>query len=637
MKTLKYKLVWILIATSVIPLFVTGVISVFFLGQMGLTEAHNRIESNLDIALSVYQSRLDNLKFVARDANRRISVLMDEDQIDLLRNEFTNYCRANNLDFLQVTDKEGVVLVSISNPAEEGVDLATDRSVKRALRFQTSAGTQIAGIDELERLGLTEQALLSGRKTPGLIMKATMPIVNRNEIIIGTMQTGYLLNNDKGHVLDAILKRTGLESSLFLGNLRVATTIQPAKGRTIPVGELFDSPKTNSVLSSGRRFTGRVPIAGKAYRAGYTAIYDPESSVIGMLGVALPEHKVFLLRDRLIGFFAIAVILAIILSFSFGEKKASRIVNSVKKLRSGIEAFGRGDLMYRADIHSGDELEELGSFFNKTMEELMMAKRQIEDFSVNIYRLENKVQKSEQQLDAAQKRLVECERMAAMGRMATALSHELRNTFAEINGGIYNLKQKLAKSDPGLVDAAREINDSLDNATRILTSVLNFSYPKKPILSSVDLNYLIDDLLSMPVIKDMFRRNGVRVEKTVSGSFGPITADGLQLREMLSNLVVNGVQAMPEGGKLSVSLEGYQGFIQIKITDTGTGMPQETLKELFTPFFTTKSRGLGLGLCISKTIIEEHGGQIQVYSSPGKGTTFVISLPVTSKQEAAHG
>jgi two-component system, NtrC family, sensor kinase len=215
--------------------------------------------------------------------------------------------------------------------------------------------------------------------------------------------------------------------------------------------------------------------------------------------------------------------------------------------------------------------------------------------------------------------------------MATALSHELRNTFAEINGGIYTLRQKLAGSDPGILNTIETLRVSLDYATTILSNALTFSYRKKPILSTIDVNYLIDDLLAMPNMKELFRNHAVKIDKRVSGAIPSITADALQLRELFTNIITNGVQAMESGGKLSFFVDNNRGSIRVKITDTGPGMPEETVKNLFTPFFTTKSRGLGLGLCIAKMIVQEHGGLIEVNSTPGKGTTFIISIPVARK------
>ena len=629
---LRYKLVIMFFVTSVLPLLALGLFTVYSLGQMGLNQARERIESNLDISVSIYQSAVDNLKFVVRDANRRAFVLMEEDQLDLLKNELVNYCRTNHLDFFVITDAGGKVIVSMSNPALEGTDLNTDKFVKRALRFQISASSEMMGKDELEHLGLASQASLGFVNNQGaLVLKATSPVINRNEIIIGTIQAGCVLNNNNAIIISEIKKRTGLDSSVFMGNTRVATTITSAGGHA-EVGGHIDEAGAASVLRDGKRYMTTIKLGGMKYLAGYTPLYDSASNVIGMLAVSIPEKDIYALRNRLITSFAVAVLIAMMLSLAFGARKGGRLVSSVKKLRRGIEAFGRGDLHYRVKIKTADEFEELAGFFNRTMDQLLSAKQQLAASTLNVERLENTVTESMEQLHAAQKRLLEVERMAAMGRMGTALSHELRNIFAEISGGIYNLKNKLSASSPELVASLQGISESLEHASKIISHVLSFSYPKKPILSLVDLNYLIEDMLAMPNMRELLKRNNIKLEKSLSSDVPGINADGLQLRETVMNLVVNAIQAMPDGGKLSITTELDQGFIRVRVEDTGKGIEPDVMEQMFTPFFTTKSRGLGLGLCISKTIAEEHGGSIHVDSRVNQGTTFTISLPAAGKK-----
>ena len=629
---LRYKLISMFLVTSVLPLTALGLFTVYTLGQMGLNQARERIQSNLDISVSIYQNVVDNLKFVVREANRRAFVLMEEDQLDLLRNEFAGYCRKNQLDFLVVTDAGGKVLVSISNPALEESDLSTDKFVKRALRFQISASSEVMEEGELEQLGLAGKAFLGAGKAGGaLVLEATSPVINRNEIIVGTIQAGYIINNNDGFILSEIRKRTGLDSSVFLGNTRVATTIRADGGR-MAVGGRIEESWAASVLRDGKRHIASVTLGGVKNLAGYTPLYDSSSNIIGMLAVSIPEKEIYALRNRLITLFAVAVLIAMALSLAFGARKGGKIVSSVKKLRRGIEAFGRGDLRYRVKIRSSDEFEELAEFFNHTMDQLLAAKQQLADSTLNVERLENTVNQSMEQLEAARKRLLEVERMAAMGRMGTALSHELRNIFAEISGGIYNLKNKLTSSNPELVGSLSVIYESLEHASKLISHVLSFSYRKKPILSSVDINYLIEDLLAAPTMGELMKQCSVKLEKSLSPAVPSINADGLQLREMVMNLVVNAIQAMGQGGKLSISTELDQGYIRIRVADTGKGIEPEAMEQLFTPFVTTKSRGLGLGLCITKTIAEEHGGSVYVDSKVNVGTAFTISLPVAGKK-----
>jgi two-component system, NtrC family, sensor kinase len=462
----------------------------------------------------------------------------------------------------------------------------------------------------------------------GLVIKSSMPVINNNEILVGTMTAGYLLNNNNSLLIDRISQETDWVSSIFLGDIRVCSNLPFLKDSS-PVGTRLSPEVAKEVLENKRDFLGRINTLGKSYLAGYTPVYNSQNEAIAIIGMGIPEKKIFALRDRLLELFLLAVGLSALLALLIGLLSGGTVVRSINKLYWGIEAFGRGDFTHRLEIRSQDEIQELAEFFNKTMIQIMAARQELEACSLNVHSLETKVIQGEAQLEAAQKQLVEYERMAAMGKMATTLSHELRNIFAEIQASLYNLRTKMAKDCPQFLDSLKGIDDSLNHANETLSNVLKFSYPKKMIFSEVDINYLMDNILAYANIQNSIKNSKVKVDKEFTPARPHVKADGLQLREAIMNLVVNAIQSMPEGGKLAIFTDADQASVRIKIADTGMGMTKEAQANLFTPFFTTKSRGLGLGLCITKTIIQEHSGTIQVFSEVGQGTTFVVSLPLS--------
>ncbi|MDD5347667.1 MAG: ATP-binding protein [Candidatus Omnitrophica bacterium] len=637
MKKFQVKLFQTLLWTSVVPLAVVGLITIIFLHRMAIGAANQRLTNNLKIAQSAYRSVNDNLKFIVRDQNRRIYALIGEDQIDLLKNEYAKIVRDNRLDFFIITDNYGKVLVSMTNPAFEGRDYSRDYYVRRALRNQTNLATEVLDAGELQQLGLLEKAAIAGVPEPrGLVIKASMPLINNNEIIVGTMTAGYLLNNNNAVVIEKITRGTDLVSSIFLGDVRVCSDV-PFKSKEKAVGSKLDTQAAAVLLEQKRDYFGRMAVSGNWYLASYTTLYNVKDEAVGILGIGLPEKSIFAQRDELTKIFIIAVVLSVCLSLLIGLINGGAIAASVNKLYWGIEAFARGDFTHRIEISSNDEIEELANFFNKTMQQLLAANRQLEVCSRNVETLESQVSYSAQQLEAAQKQLLEFERMAAMGRMATAVSHELRNTFAEIQTSLYNLKSKMNRECPQFVPNLKGVEESLTSANETIANVLRFSYPKKLIFSDVDVNYLIESLLAFPNLQEMFKHSKISVDKELDQQLPHIKADGLQLREAMHNLIVNAVQAMPQGGKLGIFTYVDQSEVRIKVVDTGTGMSKEALENLFTPFFTTKSRGLGLGLSITRATVSEHGGSIQVFSELNQGTTFIISLPVKRPQTSAGG
>jgi two-component system NtrC family sensor kinase len=629
MKKLQVKLFRTLLLTSTFPLVVVGFITVAFLGKMAVNEAEERVSNYIRIAHAIYQSVSDNLKFVVRDQNRRIYSLLADDQIDLLKNEYAKVVARNKLDFFVITDKSGKVLVSMSSPEFEGSDYSRDFFVRKAMRGQTYLSTEVLDDKELAKLGLLEKARIPGiSPVQGLVIKSSMPVINNNEILVGTMTAGYLLNNNNSLLIDRISQETDWVSSIFLGDIRVCSNLPFLKDSS-PVGTRLSPEVAKEVLENKRDFLGRINTLGKSYLAGYTPVYNSQNEAIAIIGMGIPEKKIFALRDRLLELFLLAVGLSALLALLIGLLSGGTVVRSINKLYWGIEAFGRGDFTHRLEIRSQDEIQELAEFFNKTMIQIMAARQELEACSLNVHSLETKVIQGEAQLEAAQKQLVEYERMAAMGKMATTLSHELRNIFAEIQASLYNLRTKMAKDCPQFLDSLKGIDDSLNHANETLSNVLKFSYPKKMIFSEVDINYLMDNILSYANIQNSIKNSKVKVDKEFTPARPHVKADGLQLREAIMNLVVNAIQSMPEGGKLAIFTDADQASVRIKIADTGMGMTKEAQANLFTPFFTTKSRGLGLGLCITKTIIQEHSGTIQVFSEVGQGTTFVVSLPLS--------
>jgi signal transduction histidine kinase len=307
-------------------------------------------------------------------------------------------------------------------------------------------------------------------------------------------------------------------------------------------------------------------------------------------------------------------------------------VRSIRKLRTGISAFGAGDLDYRIiDIHSEDEIEDLADFFNQTMLQLQLTRKELEQCSRKVTHLTNEVSRSSVQLEEAHKQLLEYERMAAMGRMATVINHELRNIFAEIQGSIAALKAIVDKDMPNGAQSVQDIEKSLMYANEVLNNVLRLSYPKRLTVVDVDIQVLMDELLKNKNLRALLKANKIKLVTRIEPRLPSVKADGMQMREALSILATNAAQAMPDGGTLTISAGLENNKIIISVTDTGEGMPANILENLFTPFFTTKSRGLGLGLCISREIVKAHRGAMDVATEVGKGTTFSIRVPVNGE------
>ncbi len=227
-----------------------------------------------------------------------------------------------------------------------------------------------------------------------------------------------------------------------------------------------------------------------------------------------------------------------------------------------------------------------------------------------------------------QEELLKSERLAVVGELALQLANDLRNPLQAINSATYWLKKECAhlQSSPKGTEILSAIGDSVKYADKLVEGLLDFASTKRPQLKKVDVNIVIKETLAQ-----------VEAPKEVNiitelGNLPQIEADANMLKRVFLNLTVNGIQAMVKGGTLRVSTIKNKGFVEANFKDTGIGIQREKLDKIFKPLFSTKSKGMGLGLAISKRLIEAHGGSISVESEVTKGTVFTVKLPMVQPE-----
>jgi two-component system NtrC family sensor kinase len=234
--------------------------------------------------------------------------------------------------------------------------------------------------------------------------------------------------------------------------------------------------------------------------------------------------------------------------------------------------------------------------------------------------------------------LFDSEKLAATGRLAASIAHEINNPLEAIKNALYLLTNKIASDDPNykfLQIATKET----DRVSRILRQMLGFYRPPK--MEPTDINRLIEE--SESLIEKHLRQNRVKIENDLDPEVPLVIASADQLKQVLLNLMLNAQQAMPEGGTIYVSTRVSHGAdpeflmadsIHIQIRDTGKGIAEEHLPHIFEPFFSTKDeKGTGLGLWVSQGIVQAHGGSIKLRSREGRGTVFSVALPIGGPAE----
>ena len=214
------------------------------------------------------------------------------------------------------------------------------------------------------------------------------------------------------------------------------------------------------------------------------------------------------------------------------------------------------------------------------------------------------------------------QRLSQLGEMSAGISHELRNSMSVISGYAKLLGKKADTSMMSTVDA---ISAEIDNMNKIISELLAFAKPTVLNTEQVDLNRLVEETAASVTGNSDAVKVLMNLHKPVS-----INGDEVLLRQALTNLFVNAVEAMPGGGSLEIELNRVRNKAEIRIRDTGNGIPEDIRQKIFLPFFTTKDEGTGFGLALVQKIIVSHGGNIEVESKDGEGTTFRITLPAGS-------
>jgi two-component system NtrC family sensor kinase len=231
-----------------------------------------------------------------------------------------------------------------------------------------------------------------------------------------------------------------------------------------------------------------------------------------------------------------------------------------------------------------------------------------------------------------QEDLVRAAKLADIGMLAAGVAHEVNNPMAIIRGNTELLQMAIPEDDPNR-EEVDTIAQQVGRVERIVGSLLKFARQQQKELGTVAVNTLLDEILKQ--VGHQVSLTGIEVRRNYAADLPPLQGDGDQLRQVFTNLILNAIQAMKQGGTLTVSTsrDSGAGTCTVAVGDTGIGIPPENLKSIFSPFFTTRNEGTGLGLAVSYGIVRDHGGNIQVESTAGKGSTFRVVLPLRQGEQ----
>jgi len=350
------------------------------------------------------------------------------------------------------------------------------------------------------------------------------------------------------------------------------------------------------------------------------------TNVLGVLDTTISlegfqKEKAQIYERMLISGVISVILLSLLLSLLL-----TRFVNRpIRRLLAATKTAAHGNLEQAVSIRSHDELGELSESFNNMISELKRSRDAIEGWTQT---LEHRVQERTRELQQVQDQLVRAGKMAALGELAAGVAHEINNPLTGVLTFSSLILKKVDENHPW----KRDLENIVQQTTRcrnIVRGLLDFARQRKPDKKEWDVHTLIDRTVTL--VENQARFQNIKIVKEFKTSIPMLFLDGDQIQQVFMNIIINAADAMAgNGGTLTIKTNLKDGMAEVSFADSGCGITKEHLSKLFDPFFTTKEtgKGTGLGLAISYGIIQSHGGDIEVESQLGKGSTFRIKLPI---------
>ena len=623
---------------------ISGVISAIIGGYLlrrGLDqEASNRVRQDLNAAREFYMQRLHDMDCALRYTalGERFSQAVVKKDIDYLSARLRAVREMGAMDILIVTDSSGAVIHRAQRAGASGDSFADDRLIRSVIKGKESISSPLLiPLGELAREApaLAERSRIRILPTPhakpmdkeylkaGIMLSAAARVRTREGAFAGVLWAGVLLNRNND-IVDQVQNTVFRDEryhgqllgrvTLFQHDVRISTNVLRDDG-TRAIGTRVSADVYDHVLRDGKTWVNCAWFLNKWYIAAYAPLYDLDHQTIGMISVGVLERKYRDLALRTLALFGVVVLLVLLATAFVAWRLADYVSSPVRSLASASAKVAQGDFSQVLPVDSLDEIGSLTRTFNEMAQSLKERDNQLKE--------QTRLQ------------LTRSERLASIGRLAAGVAHEINNPLTGVLTFAHMILDEAPEGSPQRKDAETIIEATL-RCRDIVKGLLDFSRQNEPQKVLSDLNHVVGQALDLT--RNQASINQIEIVLELDPQLPSVLMDANQIHEVAVNLVVNAIDAMPDGGRLAVRTHAIDGdgarWVEFEVSDTGCGIPDENIEQIFDPFLTTKKtgEGTGLGLAVSYGIIIEHGGRVDVSSEVNQGTTVTVGLPATPKE-----
>lgn len=532
--------------------------------------------------------------------------------------------------------------------------------VKSALTGNPQTAIDLFSAADLERLSPdlaararidlvpTQAAISTDRtiETRGMVVHSSAPVSLNGQpaALVG----GILLNrnlefidtiNDLVYPAASLTDGSIGTATLFLDDVRISTNVRLFEN-VRALGTRVSSIVRATVLEQGKVWLDRAFVVNDWYISAYEPVVDSYGKRIGMLYVGFLDTPYREAKTSTLYSIIGALLLVVLLSVPIFLRWAGAIFRPLERMLSTISKVEHGDLSARTGLPpSEDEIGRVASHLDHLLQQIQDRDRRLrrlaEELNDRVKERTSELYEANKRLEATTKQLVVSEKLAAIGEITAGIAHEINNPMAVIQGNMDVIRQETLAEADRIKTELNLIDEQIHSVSVLVSKLLQFARPDEfsGSMERQDPAQALDDCLVL--VQHLLQKGKITVVRELDAT-GAILINRTELQQVLINLIVNAIHAMPDGGALTLRIynsrqNGADGIV-FEVSDTGKGIPERVMDKIFDPFFTTKEReGTGLGLSIIKTIINRYGGTVSAESREGKGSKFSVWMPVGQK------